>query len=78
MMSEVVKTPEPPWSTVLVEDQALLRNVLSKTIHLDERFDWKGDAEDGLEGRNLCAKHQPHLNYQSRFSRLGLKHASWS
>ena len=60
-MSEINKTPEPPWSTVLVEDQALLRNVLSKTIQLDEHFDWKGDAEDGLEGRALCEKHQPHL-----------------
>jgi len=40
---------QPPWSTVLVEDQALLRNVLSKSIQLDDQFDLKGDAEDGTE-----------------------------
>lgn len=50
-----------PWSTVLVEDQALLRNVLSKSIQLDDQFDLKGDAEDGVEGLELCETHHPHL-----------------
>jgi DNA-binding NarL/FixJ family response regulator len=56
--------PDPthePWKTVLVEDQALLRNVLSKTIQLDERFHWVGDAEDGANGLSLCETHHPHL-----------------
>lgn len=52
---------QTPWSTVLVEDQALLRNVLSKSIQLDDQFDLKGDAEDGAEGLRLCEKHHPHL-----------------
>ena len=60
-MNEHDQLTQPPWSTVLVEDQALLRNVLSKTIQLDDRFDWKGDAEDGLAGRDLCKSFQPHL-----------------
>lgn len=55
-------TPDQePWKTVLVEDQALLRNVLSKTIQLDSRFEWIGDAEDGAQGLALCETHHPHL-----------------
>ena len=33
------------WRTVLVEDQALLRNVLTKAINLDPRFELAADAE---------------------------------
>ncbi len=50
-----------PWSTILVEDQALLRNILSKTIQLDPQFDWKGDAPDGITGLKLCKEMHPHL-----------------
>ena len=40
---------EKPWTTVLVEDQALFRNVLAKAIRLDPRFELVADVEDGLE-----------------------------
>lgn len=50
-----------PWQTVLVEDQALLRNVLAKAIRLDARFELAADAEDGLEGKEACEKWVPDL-----------------
>lgn len=49
------------WRTVLVEDQALLRNVLAKAIRLDERFELVADVEDGLEGKRVCAELVPDL-----------------
>ena len=52
---------EKPWRTVLVEDQALLRNVLSKAIRLDPRFELAADVEDGLEGKKVCEALVPDL-----------------
>tara|TARA_A100001037_G_scaffold303222_1_gene336720 strand:- start:814 stop:1455 length:642 start_codon:yes stop_codon:yes gene_type:complete len=52
---------EKPWTTVLVEDQALLRNVLAKAIRLDPRFELAADVEDGLEGRRVCQEIVPDL-----------------
>ena len=49
------------WRTVLVEDQALLRNVLAKAIRLDERFELVADVEDGLEGKRVCTELVPDL-----------------
>jgi DNA-binding NarL/FixJ family response regulator len=49
------------WRTVLVEDQALLRNVLTKAINLDPRFELAADAEDGLEGKRVCEEVVPDL-----------------
>ncbi len=52
---------EQVWKTVLVEDQALLRNVLGKAIRLDPRFELAGEAEDGHEGKALCESVVPDL-----------------
>ena len=52
---------EKPWRTILVEDQALLRNVLAKAIRLDQRFELVADAEDGLEGKRVCEELVPDL-----------------
>ncbi len=52
---------DKPWKTVLVEDQALLRNVLAKAIRLDKRFELAADAEDGLEGKKACEELVPDL-----------------
>ncbi len=52
---------EKPWQTVLVEDQALLRNVLAKAIRLDEKFELAADVEDGLEGKKVCEELVPDL-----------------
>ena len=52
---------DKPWQTVLVEDQALLRNVLAKAIRLDDKFELAADVEDGLEGKKVCDELVPDL-----------------
>ncbi len=51
----------PPWSIVLIEDQALFRNVLAKAISLNPKFKLVGDSDSGLEGRDLCLEKKPDL-----------------
>jgi DNA-binding NarL/FixJ family response regulator len=51
----------PPWRTILVEDQTLLRNVLAKAIRLDDRFELLAEAADGIAARELCLRLNPDL-----------------
>ncbi|MCI0539728.1 MAG: response regulator transcription factor [Verrucomicrobiales bacterium] len=52
---------DPPWKTVLIEEQALLRNLITKSLRLDDRFELLAEVEDGAEGRILCLRLVPDL-----------------
>ena len=50
-----------PIRTILIEDQELLRNVLVKTLEMNEAFDLLGDCADGNSGQALCLRLEPDL-----------------
>ena len=50
-----------PWKTVLIEDQALLRNVLAKTLEINPDFDLLAACETGLQGKEMVLKLSPDL-----------------
>ncbi|MEM7313082.1 MAG: response regulator transcription factor [Planctomycetota bacterium] len=52
---------ERPWRTILIEDQTLLLNVLSKTIDLNTKFDLLAAVGDGTTGKRLCLEQTPDL-----------------
>jgi len=50
-----------PWRIVLIEDQALFRNVLAKAIALHPPFELVGDSATGEAGKALCLELHPDL-----------------
>lgn len=50
-----------PVTTVIIEDQELLRNVLVKTLEMNEAFTLLGDCPDGKAGQTMCLELKPDL-----------------
>jgi DNA-binding NarL/FixJ family response regulator len=49
------------WTTVVVEDQTLFRELLAKLLRSDPRYELVGEAGDGRAGLELCRTARPHL-----------------
>lgn len=47
--------------TVIIEDETLMRVLLSATLRADRRFQIIGEAKDGEEGLNMCLEKKPDL-----------------
>jgi DNA-binding NarL/FixJ family response regulator len=54
-------TARPPWKTVLLDGETLLRELLAHRLSLDRRFELAGQAEDGPAGQALCLRTMPDL-----------------
>jgi DNA-binding NarL/FixJ family response regulator len=50
-----------PWRTLLVDDETLLRNALTKALSLDPRFEIVGELGEIERAKELCVSSQPHL-----------------
>lgn len=50
-----------PWTTLIVEDQLLFRELLVKLVAADPRFDCIGAVGDGEAALVLCGQRPPHL-----------------
>lgn len=51
----------PPWTTAIIEDQLLFRDLLVKLVAADERFRCVGAAGDAETGLELCRRERPQL-----------------
>lgn len=52
---------QSPWTTVLIESETLLRDLVAMRLKQDPRFQLVGEAADGPDGLDLCTRHAPHL-----------------
>src|SRR5437016_3959456 len=50
-----------PWRTVLVDAQALLRELLARSLQADPRFSVIAQVEDPAQAREICARMCPDL-----------------
>lgn len=51
----------PPWTTLIVEDQFLFRDLLARLLAADPRFHCVGVAGDAESGLALCRRFRPQL-----------------
>jgi DNA-binding NarL/FixJ family response regulator len=49
------------WTTVVIEDQTLFRELLTKLLGNDPRYKLVGEASDGRSGLEVCRTARPHL-----------------